>query len=262
MKNLVMATVTAVTLATSALAQQAPVDVCRVEEDAAKAIFRDILRMGDENRSFSDIMETHVDRPQVVMDANDYFMEPLINWALSRGDEVSTEEMVNSFGVKVAVQCFRKALSHATDGDPAGFPISPRPQPRPTSRLGDVAAAARAAADTAEARGPEESAPMTETERQALLASVQRCWNVDPGSDSAQVEITVAFRLDRSGRVDGDIRQLPSSGGTDAAKRGAYDAARRAILRCQGDGFPLPAKKYDQWQEVELIFDVSGMRLR
>ncbi|MDO7707324.1 MAG: energy transducer TonB, partial [Loktanella sp.] len=42
----------------------------------------------------------------------------------------------------------------------------------------------------------------------------------------------------------------------------AFQAARRAILRCQSGGYQLPADKYDQWKEVEITFDPSGMRLR
>lgn len=103
---------------------------------------------------------------------------------------------------------------------------------------------------------------MTGSERDAFRVSVQRCWNVDPGSESARVNITVGFRLDRNGKVEGDIRQLSGSGGSEPAVRSAFDAARRAILRCQSDGFPLPADKYDQWREVEMTFDPSGMRMR
>ena len=92
--------------------------------------------------------------------------------------------------------------------------------------------------------------------------AVNRCWNVDPGSQAARVTMTVGFSLDQGGRVSGDVRQVAASGGDDAATRIAFDAARRAILRCQGDGFPLPAEKYSEWREVEITFDPSGMRLR
>ena len=36
--------------------------------------------------------------------------------------------------------------------------------------------------------------------------------------------------------------------------RGAVDA----LLR----GFPLPPEKYDQWREMELVFNPDGMRMR
>ena len=42
----------------------------------------------------------------------------------------------------------------------------------------------------------------------------------------------------------------------------AFGAARRAILLCQKDGFPLPAEKYGQWQEIEMTFNPERMRIR
>ena len=40
------------------------------------------------------------------------------------------------------------------------------------------------------------------------------------------------------------------------------EKARRAILRCQRGGFPLPVEKYAQWQQIEMTFNPEGMRLR
>ena len=62
-------------------------------------------------------------------------------------------------------------------------------------------------------------------------------------------------------RVDGDVRLIGAEGGDGAAQQAAFQAARRAILRCQSDGYPLPADKYDQWREVEMTFDPSGIWL-
>lgn len=141
---------------------------------------------------------------------------------------------------------------------------TPTPTPAPDTSVDDALAAALAgtassSASSANVQGP----PMTGSERDAFRVSVQSCWSVDPGSDAAQVTVTVGFNLDRSGRVEGNaIRQISGMGGSEAGVRAAYEAARRAILRCQGDGFPLPADKYEQWREVEMEFDPSGMRMR
>ena len=49
----------------------------------------------------------------------------------------------------------------------------------------------------------------------------------------------------------------------DATLSGAVTtSARTAMLRCGASGYDLPADKYDQWREVEITFDPSGMRLR
>ena len=37
--------------------------------------------------------------------------------------------------------------------------------------------------------------------------------------------------------------------------------ARRAILRCGAQGFPLPDDKYETWRELELIFDKGRVGL-
>jgi hypothetical protein len=74
--------------------------------------------------------------------------------------------------------------------------------------------------------------------------------------------VVVAFSLDQSGRVQGDVRQVSADGGNASAASIAFQAARRAILRCGAAGYSLPADKYDQWRDVEITFDPSGMRLR
>jgi len=123
--------------------------------------------------------------------------------------------------------------------------------------------AAIAAAAAASAPDVPQGPPMTGSEREGFRVAVNRCWNVDPGSVAARVTLVVAFSLDQSGNVQGDVRQVSASGGDSAAQSTAFQAARRAILRCQSpNGYQLPADKYGQWKDVEITFDPSGMRLR
>lgn len=107
-----------------------------------------------------------------------------------------------------------------------------------------------------------EGPPMTGAERDAFLLAVNRCWNVDPGSVAARVTVEVGFNLDRDGYVKNNDIRLLSSQGDEGAAAVAFQAARRAILRCQSGGYQLPADKYDQWEEVVINYDPSGMRLR
>uniref|UniRef100_UPI004048A31F energy transducer TonB n=1 Tax=Yoonia sp. TaxID=2212373 RepID=UPI004048A31F len=104
--------------------------------------------------------------------------------------------------------------------------------------------------------------PMTGSEREGFRVAVNACWNVDPGSQAARVTLTVGFRLTQAGKVDGDVRQIAATGGDASATSIAFQAARRAILRCGASGYDLPADKYAQWKDVEITFDPSGMRLR
>lgn len=105
---------------------------------------------------------------------------------------------------------------------------------------------------------------MTQGEKDALRVAVSSCWNVGALSTEALgTTVVVGVTMDPSGLPQaGSIRLVESSGGSETAARQAFEAGRRAILRCAGQGYPLPADKYDQWKEIELVFNPEGMRLR
>jgi hypothetical protein len=93
---------------------------------------------------------------------------------------------------------------------------------------------------------------------------VQACWNVGALSTEALgTTVVVAFDMARDGRPDqGTMRLLEFSGGSEAAAQQAYEAARRAVIRCGVNGYDLPEESYDRWRQVELVFNPEGMRLR
>ncbi|MEL7344915.1 MAG: hypothetical protein AAFN59_08640 [Pseudomonadota bacterium] len=135
---------------------------------------------------------------------------------------------------------------------------TPAVQPAPSS----TDAAVAAAVDTPRPAVPS-GPPLTGGERDALRLAVASCWVVDVGSQSANVTITVAVSMNRDGTVVGNaVRRVSATGGDDAAQRSAFEKARRAILRCQRGGFPLPVEKYEQWREIEMVFNPEGMRLK
>lgn len=90
---------------------------------------------------------------------------------------------------------------------------------------------------------------------QNALQRVAECWSVPAGADWPAV--TVAFSLTGAGRVvDGSIRLVDATG--TEAEVIAFEAARRAILRCQGaGGYDLPADAPSR--EVQLTFDPTRM---
>ncbi len=106
--------------------------------------------------------------------------------------------------------------------------------------------------------------PLTRGERDALRVSVQRCWNVGSlSSDALLSTVTIAVSMSQDGRPDnGSIRMLGFEGGTEAGARQAYEAARRAIIRCGASGYDLPIDKYAQWRNIEMTFNPEGMRLK
>lgn len=109
---------------------------------------------------------------------------------------------------------------------------------------------------------PDPGPPMTRGEMDAFRVAVQQCWNVDVGTEAARVTLTVEFDLTPQGRLRGDVRTKSAAGGGEAAIEAAFQSARRAILRCQRDGYVLPPDKYGHWQRMEMTFDPSGLHLR
>ncbi|PTE20737.1 hypothetical protein C5F48_15980 [Cereibacter changlensis JA139] len=122
-----------------------------------------------------------------------------------------------------------------------------------------MADAAEPAAETGGAIAPS-GPPMTSGEKDSLRVAVQRCWNVGALSTEAlAMTVTVALSVGQDGKPDAaSMRMLEFSGGSEGAARQAYEAARRAIIRCGASGFPLPPEKYEQWREMELVFNPQG----
>ncbi|MDV4145756.1 energy transducer TonB [Shimia sp. FJ5] len=137
--------------------------------------------------------------------------------------------------------------------------------PEPKDDTDDAIAAALAEAGTqeqAETPAAPSGPPLTRGEKDALRISVQNCWVVDVGSQAANVTVTVAMNMTREGKVDGAISLLRAEGGDDQATKVAFEAARRAILRCQKGGYKLPIDKYEHWREIEITFNPEKMRLK
>jgi hypothetical protein len=82
-------------------------------------------------------------------------------------------------------------------------------------------------------------------------------------TDALSTTVVVAVSMSPDGRPDtGSIRMLSFEGGAEAAAQQAYEAARRAIIRCGANGFALPPEKYDQWRDIEMVFNPERMRIR
>ncbi len=105
--------------------------------------------------------------------------------------------------------------------------------------------------------------PLTSTERDGLRLAVSQCWTVDPGNPAFEVVVVVGMEMNRDGTVvQNSIRLVSARGGDAGTQEIAYQAARRAVLRCQSGGYSLPEEKYDQWREIEMTFNPEEMRRR
>lgn len=153
-----------------------------------------------------------------------------------------------------------------TDPPPAEEP-DPAPADDPLAALineamEDAEAGAETTSDTGGAGLAANGPPLTGGEIEGFRLAVKQCWVIDPGSQAARISVTVGFSLDQNGKVTRGPSLVSNSPGNDAAIRTAFEAARRAVLRCGGAGFDLPPEKYNQWREVEITFDAGSGNLR
>ena len=135
-------------------------------------------------------------------------------------------------------------------------------QPDRSQAVDDAVAAAlgQAGAGNPAQAGP----PLTGGERESLRVAVSQCWSVGSLSSAAlATTVVVGVSMTPDGRpVTNSIRLVSWSGGSDSAAQQAFDAARRAIIRCGQQGYPLPADKYEQWRDIEMTFNPERMRIK
>ncbi|WP_368186977.1 hypothetical protein [Aestuariibius sp. HNIBRBA575] len=162
------------------------------------------------------------------------------------------------------------------DSEPASASLAPQSSPRPpraarpepaTDVASDVSddpaddvadAIANAVAEANSnpvANAGQDGPPLTGTELEGFKVAAQRCWAIDSGSPASQVVVVVGFSLDINGMVSGPMRLISSQGGDQSAVTTAFTRAKRAIISCQRDGYQLPPEKYEQWRDVEMIFN-------
>jgi len=146
---------------------------------------------------------------------------------------------------------------------PANRPSTPA-QPAPTANADVDDAIAEAMEGAAPATPAPTGPPLTGGEKDALRVAVSNCWNVGSLSSAAlQTTVVVGVSMTPEGKPESSsIRLLSSSGGPDAAAKQAFEAARRAIIRCGARGYNLPAEKYARWREIEMTFNPERMRIK
>ncbi|MDK3073250.1 energy transducer TonB [Sedimentitalea sp. JM2-8] len=140
------------------------------------------------------------------------------------------------------------------------------PEPEPAPDTSDAVNAALAEALSAGSNAPEAPTgpPLSAGEKDALRVAVSECWNVGSLSSAAlATTVVVGVSMAQDGKpISDSIRMLSSSGGDSGSARQAFEAARRAIIRCGSTGFDLPAEKYGQWRDIEMTFNPERMRIK
>jgi hypothetical protein len=126
-----------------------------------------------------------------------------------------------------------------------------------------VQAAAQAAGDVpgeAAATSLPVGPPITSAERDGLRLAVQRCWNVPAGlRDAQELRVTLAAELTAQGDViSSSIRLIEPAVAPDGRFQQAFEAGRRALIRC-APYTDLPRDKFAQWRNIEVVFNPEGI---
>lgn len=142
--------------------------------------------------------------------------------------------------------------------DPEQQPEEPRDAT--ADAIADAVAEANEQPDQPVRQGP----PLTGGEKEALRVAVSSCWNVGSlSTDALGTTVVVGVEMEQSGKpISSSITLVSSSGGSQSGAQQAFEAARRAIIRCGVRGFPLPADKYAEWRDIEMTFNPEGMQFR
>ena len=120
------------------------------------------------------------------------------------------------------------------------------------------AAAAEAAAEAAaKPSGP----PLTGREKGALVLAVQQCWAPPVGvQGAADLVVTLSVELSQDGKLIGNPKLIEPSGTPQGLVQQAYESGRRALIRCAP--YSLPQDKYEQWRQIEVVFNPQNMAVR
>ena len=181
----------------------------------------------------------------------------------------ATTRTVTEAEEKLEQESAAPARSRPPKGRPTDL-ASAAPAPAANGVIQDALNAALAAALAESAAATGSVAPQTENgvlttaEALGLQQAIQMCWNVGSLSSAAMsTTVTIGFEMDQDARpLPSSLRLVTFTGGSDAGARQAYEAGRRAILRCGAQGFDLPPEKFDAWRAVEMTFNPDQMRLR
>ena len=156
-------------------------------------------------------------------------------------------------------------------------PVSPRSRPKPPSRfssdriaalLNKIPESQTATERLAEKYGQQQQQMTSlDVRRQtmSISAAIQKkiqdqCWNPPAGAlEAGTLKVTVYMQL----TPDGDLARSPTADDYNRMSgplKVAADSALRAVRMCAPySDLQLPQNLYDQWREIKMNFDPSGM---
>ncbi len=99
---------------------------------------------------------------------------------------------------------------------------------------------------------------MSELEKESQRIAINKCWNTaELSSKELHTVVTLHVEMSEAGKPT-FIEMKSFSGGNKASALRVFETAKRAVLRCAGQGYDLDPAKYDQWKVLNLIFAPTG----
>lgn len=140
---------------------------------------------------------------------------------------------------------------------------TPKPVVKPKSddtadAITQALAQAEKEAANARASSAPTGPPLTGGERDGLVLAVQDCWNVPVGlANDGSLAVVVAVEMNKDGSLAGAPKLIDPAGAPTGAIKQAYEAGRRALIRCAP--YALPKDKYEHWRQLEVVFNPENM---
>jgi hypothetical protein len=152
----------------------------------------------------------------------------------------------------------KDSFAKANAPKPEKKPVVQKPKDTTADEIAKAIAQAEAENNKpAVASGP----PLTGGERAGLVLAVQKCWNVPIGLQNADnLSVVIAVELTQDGRLAGNPKLIDPTGTPSGTTKQAFEAGRRALIRCAP--YILPREKYEQWRQLEVVFNPEKMAVR
>ena len=95
--------------------------------------------------------------------------------------------------------------------------------------------------------------------RATVARQVAACWTISTLSPEAQATtVTLAVELGPDAVPRAEAITLLATDAPAPIAQEAFEAARRALLRCGASGLPLPPDQHDHWRHMELTFTAGA----
>ena len=205
---------------------------------------------------------------EVAPDENAKAVEPVVEKQATAPKEAATEivteaDELSDFAPQKSVVPPRRPRNMQDKVARANTPKQVvKPQADNTDDTADAITKALAQAEKEAANAQTSSAPtgpaLTGGERDGLVLAVQECWNVPVGlANDGSLAVVIAVEMNKDGSLASAPKLIDPTGAPTGAIKQAYEAGRRALIRCAP--YALPKDKYEHWRQLEVVFNPENM---